>query len=205
MDTSEKSNPDEQGNLRTAPAEPLISAQPSDEPFPCPACGQMLAADVRVCVVCKQPIDPTQIRRPDARPPRVEIQRGSLPLPRARFSWRIFFLVLSSWLLVAGVAQWFLGPTKSQLALGGVVILTSIWVFFDAEHRGVPKPLRWGIGSLMLWILVFPWYLARRRQPQAPCPFVEAEAGPLARLLFLILLTFFILSAVLVVFKGSLK
>ena len=67
----------------------------------------------------------------------------------------------------------------------GVVILTSAWVFYDAHHKLLPKPLRWGLLSLLVWIVVFPWYLARRRDPVAPCPFVEASS--LSRLLLALL------------------
>ncbi len=171
-----------------------------DEPFPCPTCGQMLAPSVRVCVVCKQPIDPAQIQRRPPESPAVEVHPPG-PGPRARFSWRIFFLVLVAWLSAAAICQHFLGYAKSQIALGGVVVLTSIWVFFDAGHKAVPKPLRWWIGSLLLWIIFFPWYLARRRTPEARCPF-ESEVGPVVRALLFILIAFFLLSAVLVILKG---
>lgn len=173
-----------------------------EEPIACPACGQMLAPTVRVCVVCKQPIDPAQIKRPALEPSPVEVHR-SPAAPRARFSWAIFFSVLVLWLLAAAVSLQLLGEVKGQLALGSVVILSSIWVFFDAGRKAVPKPLRWGIGSLLLWILVFPWYLARRREPQAPCPFIEAEVGPITRALFFILVTFFLLGALLITLKSQ--
>ncbi len=173
----------------------------SEEPFACPACGQMLAPTIRVCVVCKQPIDPAQIKRPALEPPPVEVHPSPV-VPRARFSWPIFLSVLVVWLLAAAISQRLLGYMKSQLALGSAVVLSSIWVFLDAERKAVPKPLRWGIGSLLLWILVFPWYLARRRSPQAACPFVEGEVGPITRALFFILVTFFLLGAILIIVKG---
>lgn len=172
-----------------------------DEPFACPACGQMLAPTIQVCVVCKQPIDRAQIRRPALEPPPVEVHPSPV-VPRARFSWPIFFVVLVVWLLAAAASQQLLGNAKSQIVLGSVVILTSLWVFLDAERKTVPKPLRWGIGSLLLWIVFFPWYLARRRSPQAPCPFVEGEVGPIARALFFILVTFFLVGAILIIVKG---
>lgn len=178
------------------------SAEIPDEPFPCPHCGQMLAPTVRICVSCKQPIDPAQIRRPE---PFVATRRlqPSLPTPaRARFSWRIFLGVLIAWFLVATAAQALVGPVKGQLVMGGAVMVSSVWVFFDAQARGVPRPLRWGLGSLLLWVLVFPWYLARRRTPQAPCPFIEGEASPVARALLFVLIMFFVLSAVLFILKG---
>ena len=82
------------------------------------------------------------------------------------------------------------------------MVLSSIWVFYDARERGVPQPLRWGVGCLLVWIIFFPWYLARRRTPEAACPFIEAEKGPLLRFLLITLLVFFLFSVVLVVLKG---
>ena len=85
--------------------------------------------------------------------------------------------------------------------LGGVVILTSVWVYYDATAKLVPKPLRWGLGSLLLWIVMFPWYLARRRDPVAPCRFVEAEASSMTRLLLVMLLLLALLGIVIMVLK----
>ena len=174
----------------------------SDEPFACPNCGQMLAPTCRVCVACKHTIHLTEIRRPRAAVTPLESQVGLPPVEPARFSWQIFFLVLAVWFLAAIAAQGLLGPAKTQLVLGSVVIVSSAWVFFDAQAKSVPKPLRWGLGSLLLWIVVFPWYLTRRRTPEAPCPFVEAEVGPFARVLFFALVVFFLLGIVAMILKG---
>jgi hypothetical protein len=158
------------------------------EAFACPACGQMLGASCRVCVACKRPIDPAELGRPPAVAARTESQ-PALPTPRpVRFSWRAFLIVFGIWLIVATVVQRLLGPIRSQLALAGVQILSSLWVFYDAQEKGVPKALRWGLGSLLLWPVVFPWYLARRSVPQAPCPFVEAPVSPVTRAVFVVLL-----------------
>jgi hypothetical protein len=175
-----------------------------DEPFACPACGQMLAPTCRVCVACKQPVDPALIRtRPAAPISAPEPPKESLPPPEpARFSWPIFLSVLAAWLLAALITQQLLGPEISQWVLGSVVILSSAWVFYDAQRKGVAKPLRWGIGVVLLWVVVFPWYLARRRTPKAPCPFIEGEAGPLARTLLFFLMIFFLLGIAIMLFKG---
>ena len=172
----------------------------SSEPFECPACGQMLAPSCRVCVACKLPIDPTQIRKSQ---PAATTHKPPLPTGApARFSWQILFVVSAAWFFAAALTQRLLGPVKAQLVMGSVVILSSAWVFFDAQAKGVAKPLRWGLGSLFLWIVVFPWYLARRRTPQAPCPFVESETSPWARALLFILVLFFLLGAVFLIMKG---
>ncbi len=170
-----------------------------NEAFACPRCGQMLAPDVRVCVACRKPIDLAQIRKP------VPIMPLDLGPPRAtpvRFSWGIFLFVLGLWCLGAIAAQRFLGPAKSQWAMGGVVVLTSGWVFYDAQGLGLPRPLRWGVGSLLLWIVIFPWYLARRRTPQAPCPLMEGQLRPFTLVVVLILMVFFLIGAVMYVLNG---
>ncbi len=175
----------------------------SDEPFACPACGQMLASTCRICVACKQPVDPALIQRP--LPPAPESgaeQELPVELPPVQFSWAVFFSVLSAWLFAAIVTQRFLGPEISQYVLGGIVILCSAWVFYDAQQKGLAKPLRWGIGVMLLWIVVFPWYLVRRRTPEAPCPFVEGEASPLARVLLFVVMAFLLLGIAILVFKG---
>ncbi len=53
-----------------------------------------------------------------------------------------------------------------------VVILSAIWVFFDARKIGVRKglikglmnmgPWGWALCCLWLWIIVFPLYLIKR-------------------------------------------
>jgi hypothetical protein len=174
----------EDGRSHASRPEPAFPS----EPFACPACGQMLAPTCRVCVACKQPISPAECGRLQAvAAPAGTLQPLACPSP-VRFSWRTFLIVFGIWLIVATVVQRLLGPIKSQLALAGVQILSSLWVFYDAQERGVPKALRWGLGSLLLWPIVFPWYLARRSVPQAPCPFVEAPVNPITRALLIVLL-----------------
>lgn len=185
--------------------EPVAENAPLDEPFSCPACGQLLAPTCRICVACQTPIDLSRLKQVEPQPlplPLLVPEYARPPLVPARFSWRIFFGVLSMWLLAALTSTSVLGPDRSQIAMGSVVFASSLWVFYDAQKNRVPKPLRWGVGSLLLWILVFPWYLARRRTPQAPCPFIEAEAGPVARAIFTVLMVFLLLGALLMIFHG---
>src|SRR5437588_5305951 len=73
-----------------------------DEAFPCPACGQMLAPSCRVCVACKQPIDPAQIKSASARalelrPFDAQPTAGPGAGPGAgnvRFPWVLFLVLL---------------------------------------------------------------------------------------------------------------
>jgi hypothetical protein len=169
--------------------------RPSDEqflaePFPCPACGQLLAPSCRVCVACKHVIDPGEVRQPEVFP--VVAKPGRRELEPVRFSWRIFLIVFAIWVVGATLVQRYMVPLRAQLVLGGVQILCSFWVFFDAMEKRLPRPLRWGMGTLLLWPIIFPWYLARRSRPRHPCPFIEARANPIAlAVLFIVLAVLF--------------
>jgi hypothetical protein len=186
-----------------APEAPSSDSQSPTEPFPCPACGQMLAASCRVCVACRHIIDPAEISRPPApvvSPTPVRVEEAQ-PQP-VRFPWRLFFAVLGISFLLAQIFLELWGAQRAQLAMGGVQTMAGIWAFFDALRRRIPRPLRWGLGSMLLPVIVFPWYLARRRLPQSPCPFVEAEVRPLTRFLFFALIAFFLLSVILYFVQG---
>jgi hypothetical protein len=166
--------------------------RPSDEelpaePFPCPACGQLLAPSCRVCVACKHAIDPAEVRRPGVRPAvGIPARRELEPV---RFSWRTFVIVFGIWVVGATLVQRRMAPLKAQLVLVGVQVLCSFWVLFDALEKRLPRPLRWGMGTLLLWPIIFPWYLARRSRPRQPCPFIEARVSPTRLALLFILLT----------------
>jgi hypothetical protein len=166
------------------------------EPFPCPHCGQMLAASCRVCVACKQAIEPSGIAAPRVLSPADALQAGvAAPSESVRFPWGIFLLVLAAWMAGASAVQLLMTPLKSQLVLAGVQVLTSVWVFYDAQEKGVPKAFRWGLGTLLLWPVIFPWYLGRRSKPAGRCPFVEAPTGPLTPALLVVLLVVLIILA----------
>ncbi len=166
----------------------------------------MLASSCRICVVCKKPIDPQHIVRPA--PPPVEPVAASAPseapaaVEHARFSWSVFFTVLALWFLAAVVSELALGRETGQLPMAGIVLATSLWVFSDAQQKGIPKPFRWGIGCLLLWIVVFPWYLSRRRTPKATCPFIEGDAKPITKALLIILVLLFIAGIIVASLKG---
>jgi hypothetical protein len=156
------------------------------EPFPCPNCGQMLGPDVRVCVACRAPIDPSQIKPVAVFSSAQAPQFAPRVQPMVRFPWGIFvvFLVLGSVMTSEGATA--LGPMKALLVIGAIQVMSSIWVFYDAHQKGIPKPLYWGIGSLFFWLPIFSWYLVRRRQPEAVCPLIEAGPWQFIRTLALI-------------------
>jgi len=57
-----------------------------------------------------------------------------------------------------------------------VILGTAIWVDRDArklvaagatkKQLGGNSPLMWGIGTILVWIIVFPWYLSKRAKVQ---------------------------------------
>lgn len=161
------------------------------EPFACPSCGQLLGPACRVCVACKEPIDPARIK---AQPPvNVAAPSEFKPPPRTvvpsvPFPWGLFFLVLGFTWLAAGATLHFLGPKEFQIVFGLAQLLLSAWIFYDARERRIPKPWRWAISALVVWVVIFPWYLARRRTRDAACPFMEAETSPFFRTLVVFLL-----------------
>jgi len=170
---------------------PPPASDSGQEPFPCSHCGQLLAPSCRVCVACKQAVEPPGITAPPRVPAlaeAVEERRATPPPERVPFPWGIFVVVLAVWMLGASAVQLLLPPVQSQLLLAGVQVLTAAWVLYDAAQRGVPKALRWSLGTLLLWPLIFPWYLSRRSKPAARCPFVEGRAGRLTRALIVVLL-----------------
>ena len=183
-------------------ASPATPADFPSEPFPCPACGQMLAPSCRVCVACKHAIDPAELAR---------LQEVVLPAAPAggaetrpqpvRFSWPLFFVVfgVSCFLVVIFQGLW-KNQQQVLLAMGGIQTLAGVWVFFDALRQGVPKPLRWSLGSMLLPLVIFPWYLARRGTPQSPVPILER--GPAIRLVLLALLLFLLANLIFYVVQG---
>ena len=186
-----------------ANSEPTATPLPT-EPFPCPECGQMLAASCRVCVACKVPVDYERVNiKGQATLPETLHRLSAQTVEPARFSWGIFFTVFLIYFFVAFLSQALLGFRGSTYAMGGFVLATSLWVFSDARGKGIPKPAGWAIACVLLWIVFFPWYLSRRRTPHLPCPIIEGESGPVARaiILFLILLTLF--GVVMMVLSGD--
>ena len=172
------------------------------EPFPCPACGQMLAPTCRVCVACKHTIDPAEVALPKeaALPAAPAPTTESRPEP-VRFSWPIFFAVLGISCLLVFIFQGFWKDQQQVvLAMGGVQSLAGVWVFFDALRLRVPRPLRWAVGSMLLPLVIFPWYLARRRTPQSAVPFLEAVWA--IRLVLVALLLFLLANLIFYLVQG---
>ena len=180
---------------------PASVAEFPSEPFPCPACGQLLAPTCRVCVACKRPIDPADLALPQAAAlAAVAAVTGPKPQP-VRFSWPLFFVVfgVSCFLVVVFQGLW-KDQQQVLLVMGGVQTLAGVWVFFDALRQRVPKPLRWSVGSMLLPLVIFPWYLARRSRPESSVPFLEG--GRVIRLVLLALLLFLLANLIFYIVQG---
>jgi hypothetical protein len=162
----------------------------------------LLAPTCRVCVSCKLPIDPARIQRQQAAKQEAEIPVAPPEPPPVRFSWTMFFAVLAASWFVSTVVLRFAGLMAGQLIMSGVQIASAVWVFSDARRKLIRKPLRWAIGSLILWVVIFPWYLVRRRKLKAPCPFVESENGPFTKVMILVIFIFFLIAIVVSLLGG---
>ncbi|MGH9356020.1 MAG: hypothetical protein ACRD10_07815 [Terriglobia bacterium] len=202
---SEESTNPERGTAESI-ERPVPGVAFPTEPLICPNCGQLLAPSCRVCVSCHQTIDFSKVHAETVIP---FPAAAKAPLPQIsannQFSWRIFVIFLGIYLTLAMVAERTLNPTSNEfvLAVGGLQLLTSACVFLDARLRRIPHALRWALGSLLLWIVVFPWYLSRRRVPESPCPLMEAEASVFIRaLLWLIVVLFLFGIAATLLHKG---
>jgi len=44
----------------------------------------------------------------------------------------------------------------------GLIIVISLWVFFDAKKRIVEQPFLWAIGTFLFSIFILPFYFAKR-------------------------------------------
>jgi len=113
-----------------------------------------------------------------------------------RYPWRILIAVMGIGIILGLIAIALLGEQKGPLVIQAIPILAGMWVFFDAFKRRIPRPMRWGVGTMLLLAVVFPWYLARRSKPESPVPFVEAEVGPVTRILLIALLVFFLIGLI---------
>ena len=147
--------------------------QESEEPFECPNCGQLLDFRCRVCVACREVVDSARIPRPS--PPEISPAptEEDAPRPVVRFPWEYSVLLLLGGAAAITVLGFLLGRTPAQFVFQAFQVLCAVWVFHDARAYGISRPLRWSLGTLFLWIILFPWYLVRRRRLSYACPLVE--------------------------------
>jgi hypothetical protein len=175
------------------------------EPFACPHCGQMLAPTCRVCVACGEPIDASAIVRAQSTVPVQPHSYAQRPIARrTQFSWRIFFAFLAGWLVLLAFSQAVhtIGTRSFYLAVVGVQLVCAGWVFLDATGKHIPRPWRWSVMTLLFWIVFFPWYVSRRRDPQLPCAVMEDQTSIFFRALLWGVLILLFLSFIAAVVKS---
>lgn len=135
---------------------------------PCPFCAEDILSSAIRCKHCKS----------DLVSGAGSTARSALPFPAvpgaAPTSGVVFFLM--AFLLVV-LSVLVLGPFGPML----LVLGTSIWAGIDASthklnryQNGVGGPVGACLGSLLLWIFVFPWYLAIRSRIRAGVQPVKA-------------------------------
>jgi hypothetical protein len=185
------------GAVEPATEESRLALMRPTEPFPCPHCGQMLAPSCRVCVACNQSIDLAQIGRSERAVP-ILPKSGAAPQPirNAQFSWAIFFAVLAAALALVSISSRVVGVQTSELLFLGITFACAGWVFMDAQAKALPRPWRWSVMTLFFWLIFFPWYLGRRRNPQDPCPVMESPNSVFFRALFWFVLVVLFLSLI---------
>jgi hypothetical protein len=173
----------------------------SEEPFECPQCGQLLDFRCRICGACKAAVEPpTLVRTP---PPADSIPEESAGAPPAvvSFPWKGWLVLLGASMLAGNFLEGMIGRTQTYTLFYVLEVLCAVWVYQDARSKNLPTPLRWSLGTLLVWVVVFPWYLARRRRATASCPFVEGNP----RLFAGALLAFLLLSLVIFLVYASLS
>jgi len=196
--------PAEAAKPQAAPAESrAAAAEFPDEPFLCPACGQLLGPSCRICVACKQPINPAAIARTPAAPLIIAPTLSAKIRPESvRYPWRILFAVMGIGIIFSLISLALLGEQRGPMVIQTIPIAVGAWVFFDAARRRLPRPFRWAMGTVLLLAVVFPWYLARRNKPESPVPFIEAETGRTTRILLIALLVFFLISLIVNIWQN---
>src|SRR5438046_3694554 len=138
----DRSGAPESASRRIARTTSASGAAFPDEAFPCPACGQMLGPLCRVCVACKQPIDPAQIKAASARVSEPRPFEAHPTTGTVRFPWVLFFVLLLVGIPV-GLAERRWGLIRTELVFDGFKMRCAAGVFYDANHRGATRPLRW--------------------------------------------------------------
>lgn len=131
----------------------------------CPFCAEDIQRDAIKCKHCKSDL---------AGPPRRHSPLPFTPIAGAAPTSGIIFFLVAFVLVILSMV---LGPFGPFL----LVLCTSIWAAVDASthklgdyQNGLGGPAATFFGSLLLWIVVFPWYLAIRSRIRAGVQPVKA-------------------------------
>jgi hypothetical protein len=131
------------------------SGSPLALPKRCPFCAEEILEAAIVCKHCRRDIG-TRTDLPFAPIPGATATSGLL------YFWAALTVIVLCVLTIGGFGVFL------------VVAISSIWAASDAStHRlahyrqNIGGPATVGVGSLLLWIVVFPWYLAVRSRIRA--------------------------------------
>lgn len=152
-----------ENTARTAEREPsMMSSSSIDLTKRCPFCAEEVLRAAIVCKHCRRDIGT-----------RSDLPFTPIPGVTATSGFMYFLAALAI-------------VTLSAFMLGGfgpflVVVISSIWAALDASthklaryQQGLGGPGAVALGSLLLWIAVFPWYLAIRSRIRAGVQPVKA-------------------------------
>lgn len=122
----------------------------------CPFCAEDILAEAIVCKHCRRDINSSTEALPFKAVPGQVVTSGVM-----------YFLAAFASILISIFVLGTFGPIL-------LVLITSIWAGADAGthkiskyEQGLGGPATVFFGSLLLWILVFPWYLAIRSRIRA--------------------------------------
>jgi hypothetical protein len=146
-----------------SPPEARAAAQTARDTKRCPFCAEEILFRAVKCKHCQSDLTTQHSFAGSA----LKSTLPFLPVPGATPTSGVLFFLLAFVLLVLAIVIGPLGPIL--LVLG-----TSLWVGFDASTHKLDKyesgfggPTGACLGSLLLWIFVFPWYLAVRSRIRA--------------------------------------
>lgn len=127
----------------------------------CPLCGKSIPLTARVCPACGDDVSSAATTATATR------ARPFTPIPGATPTSGLVAFIVAVLIFAVSLVLFPVGPVV-------VVLGTSIWVALDASNHklgqyknGIGGPTSACLGSLALWIVVFPWYLTIRSRIRA--------------------------------------
>lgn len=114
------------------------------------------------------PVEASTERRPQSKPasvPRGAPAQSSPPAGQTETIGTILLLIP-----LAGAALAWVGGLAPDMAIAGVVIACAVLIGVESSQLGMGKsgrrgdtgPVAWVLGTLLLWVIAYPWYLFAR-------------------------------------------